>query len=84
MESATIIGFTIDEFNNTQNIDISQIKCYKCKNKSKFDTFNHEFYICYDCNIIYVHYVNQYMIIHIKLLIMIIKIIYVINTMKYI
>ena len=40
----------LDEFNNTQNIDISQIKCDKCKNKSKFDTFNHEFYICYDCN----------------------------------
>jgi len=40
----------LDEFNNTQNIDISQIKCDKCKNKSKLDTFNNEFFICYDCN----------------------------------
>jgi len=40
----------LDEFNNTQIIDISQIKCDKCKNKSKSDTFNHEFFICYDCN----------------------------------
>ena len=42
---------TVDEFNNTQNIDISQTKCDKCKNKFKLDIFNNEFFICYDCNI---------------------------------
>ena len=40
----------LDEFNNTQNIDISQIKCDKCKNKSKSDTFNNEFFIWYECH----------------------------------
>ena len=40
----------LDEFNNTQNIDISQIKCNNCKNKSKSDTYKNEFFICCDCN----------------------------------
>ena len=38
-----------DEFNNTQNIDISKIKCDKCKNKSKSNTFKNEFYLCIGC-----------------------------------
>ena len=38
-----------DEFENIQNYDISQIKCDKCKNKNKSNTFNNEFYICYEC-----------------------------------
>ena len=31
-----IDNIKLNEFNNKQNIDISQIKCDKCKNKSKF------------------------------------------------
>ena len=40
-----------NEFENKQGIDISQIKCDKCKNKNKSNTFNNEFYICYECKI---------------------------------
>ena len=36
----------LDEFKNKQIIDISQIKCDKCKNKDKSNTFNNEMYIC--------------------------------------
>ena len=39
----------LDEFRNKQIIDISQIKCDKCKNKDKSNTFNNEMYICYEC-----------------------------------
>ena len=39
----------LDEFKNKQIIDISQIKCDKCKNKDKSNTFNNEMYICYEC-----------------------------------
>ena len=39
----------LDDFNNTQKIDISQIICDKCKNNNKANTFNNEFYICYEC-----------------------------------
>ena len=39
-----------NEFENIQSYDISQIKCDKCKNKNKSNTFNNEFYICYECN----------------------------------
>ena len=39
----------INEFENKQNIDISEIKCDKCKDKNKSNTFNNEFYICYEC-----------------------------------
>ena len=38
-----------DELENKQGIDISQIKCEKCKNKNKSNTFNNEFYICNEC-----------------------------------
>ena len=41
-----INNIKLDEFNNKQNIDISKIKCDNCKNKSKLNTFNNEFYIC--------------------------------------
>ena len=40
----------LDEFKNKQGIDISKIKCDKCKNRNKSNTFNNEFYICYECN----------------------------------
>ena len=41
----------LDDFNNKQKIDISQIICDKCKNNSKANTFNNEFFICYECKI---------------------------------
>ena len=44
-----IDNIKLDDFNNKQNIDISQIICDKCKNNSKLNTFNNEFFICYEC-----------------------------------
>ena len=41
----------LNEYENNQKIDISQIKCGICKDKNKSNTFNNEFYICGDCNI---------------------------------
>ena len=41
-----INNIKLDEFNDKQNIDISTIKCDICKNISKLNTFNNEFYIC--------------------------------------
>ena len=40
----------LEEFNNTQNIDISQIICDNCKYKSRSDIYNYEFFICNNCN----------------------------------
>ena len=39
----------LKEFNDTQKIDITKIKCNIC-NKSKNEVFNQELYICCDCN----------------------------------
>ena len=39
----------IKEFDNTQKIDLSKIRCGKCKNKNKAETFNNEFYFCFKC-----------------------------------
>ena len=44
-----IDNIKLDDFNNKQNIDISQIKCDKCKSKPKLNTFNNDFFICYEC-----------------------------------
>ena len=44
-----IENIKLNEFENYQAIDISQIKCDICKNKNKSNTFNNEFYICCDC-----------------------------------
>jgi len=40
----------LDEFINSQNIDISKIICDICKNKNKAETFHNEFYKCFECN----------------------------------
>ena len=40
----------ISEFKNTQNINISNIICDKCKSKNKGNTPNNEFYICLTCH----------------------------------
>ena len=39
----------LNEFEAFQAIDISQIKCDKCKHRNKSNTFNNEFYLCYEC-----------------------------------
>ena len=69
-----------NEFENKQGIDISQIKCDICKNKNKSNTFNNEMFICYECKMNLCPLCKS---IHIHLLIMILKIIYVINIMKH-
>ena len=38
-----------NEFEYLQFLDISKIKCDKCKNENKSNTFNNEFYKCYEC-----------------------------------
>ena len=38
------------EFENTQNIDISEIKCEICKKNNKCNTYNNEIYKCLKCN----------------------------------
>jgi len=40
-----------NEFENTQMIDLKKIKCGICKNKDKSNSYNNEFYKCYECNI---------------------------------
>ena len=42
---------TINDFDNTQNINESKIICDICKNNNKGKTFNNIFYICGICNI---------------------------------
>ena len=46
-----IENIKLNEFNNTQNIDISKIKCDTCQDGNKSNTFNNDFYICNKCNI---------------------------------
>ena len=42
-------NINLNEYENNQVIDISQIKCDACKDKNKSNTFNNDFYICYEC-----------------------------------
>ena len=46
-----IDNIPINEFEKTQMINLKNIKCDICKEKNKFNTYNNEFYKCYDCNI---------------------------------
>ena len=39
----------LNEFDASQSIDMSQIKCDKCKSKTKYDTYNNQFFICINC-----------------------------------
>ena len=45
-----IDDLSLDEFKETQYIDLSKIKCSKC-NETKSNTFNNQFYKCTECNI---------------------------------
>ena len=47
-----INNLLIDEYENSQKIDITQIKCDICKLKNKSNTFNNEIYIYNLCKII--------------------------------
>ena len=44
-----IENIKLNDFLETQKIDISKINCDKCPNKKKSNTLNNEFYICNDC-----------------------------------
>ena len=41
----------LNQFDNTQLIDISKIECEDCKAKNKSETYNNEFYLCGQCKI---------------------------------
>ena len=41
----------LNEFENTQIIDESKIKCNNCQTQNKSTTFNNKFYFCLDCKI---------------------------------
>ena len=41
----------MNEYEETQKINLSNIKCNKCNIKNKGNTFNNEFYKCLNCNI---------------------------------
>ena len=49
--SHTINYLSLDEFEQTQNINLSKIICDKCKINSKGQTFNNQFYKCFNCKI---------------------------------
>ena len=46
-----INNILFNEFEKTQKIDISKIKCEICKEKNKNETFNNQFYRCNLCKI---------------------------------
>ena len=46
-----INNILLNEFENTQYIDESLIKCNKCQENNKFNTYNHIFYKCNICKI---------------------------------
>ena len=45
-----IDNLSLDEFEESQKIDLSKIICDKCKEKNKNNVFNKEFYKCFTCN----------------------------------
>ena len=46
-----IKNILLEEYENTQKIDISKIKCNICKANNKSNTYNNNFYICNTCKI---------------------------------
>ena len=46
-----ISNMLFNEFENTQIIDLTKIICSKCKERNKSETYNNEFFKCYECNI---------------------------------
>ena len=41
----------LDKFKDTQQIDLSKIKCNCCNNKNMGNSFDHVFYYCFNCRI---------------------------------
>ena len=46
-----INNILFNEFENTQILDLKNIKCGICKDNNKSNTYKNEFYKCYECNI---------------------------------
>ena len=46
-----ISDILLDEFEKTQMINLKNIKCSICKMNNKNNTYNNEFYKCFECNI---------------------------------
>ena len=42
-------NISFNEFEKTQNLNIAKIKCDKCKNTNKSQTFENQFFFCYSC-----------------------------------
>ena len=57
---------TLNEFEQTQKINLNKIVCNICNINNKGNTHNNEFYICNTCNKNICPFVNQNMIIIIK------------------
>ena len=79
-----IDNILLDKFESTQTIDISRIICNNCKKYNKANVYNNEFYRCNICsiNLCPICYSNHDKII--KLLIIMIKIIFVKSTINLI
>ena len=45
-----INNILFNNFEKTQMIDLTKIKCGICKEKNKHNTYNNKFYKCYECN----------------------------------
>ena len=43
-------NLSFEQFEKTQNLDLSKIICDKCQKKSIADTYNNQFYKCLKCN----------------------------------
>ena len=48
----------MDEFENTQKINLSKIVCDICRKVNKANSYNNEFLYAYHAKKIYAHYVN--------------------------
>lgn len=48
-----IENISLEEYENTQEIDISKIICNICKINNKGQTFNNKFYVCNTCKKLY-------------------------------
>ena len=45
-----INNISLNEFENTQIINLMNIKCDICKEQNKYNSYNNKFYKCYECN----------------------------------
>ena len=45
----TTNDINLDQYQNTQNIDLSKIFCENCKEVNQLEAFNNIFYLCFSC-----------------------------------